>query len=280
MNLEELAGSVHVASRIQGEDEGTAHQKTPGAKPQARRETPSSAVAHEMRNVIHSTHGIVLPPIHSPRHPNVERRRPVDHAHSIGAELLEKMWQPMILIDHERRIGYRNRTATALLARRDAVFESDGMLACRERDSELALMLAVRELLLIRPEDPSLRARDRISLKLAGRDGSPLAAIVLALNGTPGAVASQRRPWAVFTVFEPRAEVEIDPFLLTTTFGLTPAEARLVVLMVNGSTPEDCARELNVKISTVRSQLVSIYGKTAVSGQADLVRLVMSAIAF
>ena len=47
-------------------------------------------------------------------------------------------------------------------------------------------------------------------------------------------------------------------------------------LVVNGRTPEECARDMHVKVSTVRSQLVAIYRKTGASGQADLVRLVLA----
>ena len=88
-----------------------------------------------------------------------------------------------------------------------------------------------------------------------------------------------RTPQALFTVFEPGAAIDIDPFLLSTTFDLTPAEARLAAKIVNGLTPDECALALGVKISTVRSQLIAVYGKTGATGQADLVRLVLSATA-
>jgi len=48
---------------------------------------------------------------------------------------------------------------------------------------------------------------------------------------------------------------------------------------VNGRTPDECATQLHVKISTVRSQLVSVYAKTGANGQTDLVRLILSATA-
>ena len=88
-----------------------------------------------------------------------------------------------------------------------------------------------------------------------------------------------RAPQALFTVFEPGVALDIDPFMLSVTFDLTPAEARLAAKIVNGETPEQCAQTLGVKISTVRSQLMAIYAKTGATGQADLVRLVLSATA-
>lgn len=49
---------------------------------------------------------------------------------------------------------------------------------------------------------------------------------------------------------------------------------------MNGCSPGKAASDLGLKLSTVRSQLISIYSKTGATGQADLVRLVLSATAF
>lgn len=197
----------------------------------------------------------------------------------VGAQLLEKLRQPMVLIDNQRRITYRNRNASALLARRDLVFDMDGVLACRDSDCDLALTLSIRALGLVPTSnhgDTDSR-RDRAVVRLVRRDGRPVAGTLIALRpestmGTFGGTAQ-----ALFTVFEPGATVDIDPYILSMTFDLTPAEARLAALVVNGKPPEQCAVSLGVKISTIRSQLMSIYGKTGASGQADLVRLVLSA---
>ncbi|GAB2458269.1 hypothetical protein GCM10027082_05900 [Comamonas humi] len=56
-------------------------------------------------------------------------------------------------------------------------------------------------------------------------------------------------------------------------FGLSPAEARLLPPLLRGSTPAEIAVEVGVKISTVRSQLSSIFAKTGAARQQDLIRL-------
>jgi DNA-binding CsgD family transcriptional regulator/PAS domain-containing protein len=199
--------------------------------------------------------------------------------HSVGAELLEKMRQPMILIDHQRRISYRNRNAADLLARRDVIYELDNTLACRDTESDHALTLALRELVLVplSTHGDASNPVDRKSFRLKARDGRSVAATLLALRPEQTMGSFGRTPQALFTLFEPGARVDVDPFVLSATFGLTPAEARLAAKIVNGGTPEECARDLHVKISTVRSQLVSIYSKTGATGQADLVRMILSA---
>jgi DNA-binding CsgD family transcriptional regulator/PAS domain-containing protein len=59
-------------------------------------------------------------------------------------------------------------------------------------------------------------------------------------------------------------------------FGLSPAEGRLLPPLLRGSAPTEIAAELGVKISTVRSQLSSIFAKTGATRQQDLIRLLGS----
>ncbi|CAH1083827.1 helix-turn-helix transcriptional regulator [Candidatus Nitrotoga sp. 1052] len=201
---------------------------------------------------------------------------------SVGAELLERMRQPMLLIDSQRRIGYRNQAGRDLLMRNDMVYDEGGLLVCRDSESDLNLTIAIRELALVpfTTHGADYVPADRQSIRLKRRDGRRVATTLLALRPEATMGSFGRTPQALFTVFEPGAAVDIDPFILSATFNLTPAEARLAAKTVNGLTPEQSAQTLGVKISTVRSQLVAIYGKTGATGQADLVRLVLSATTF
>jgi DNA-binding CsgD family transcriptional regulator len=199
--------------------------------------------------------------------------------HSVGAELLEKLRQPMLLIDNERRITYRNHSARALLGRRDLVFDSEGLLACRDADSDLDLTIAIRSLGLvpISTHGDQVDLQERRVVRLKRKDGGRVAGTLIALRPESTMGSFGPAPQALFTVFEPGAPVDIDPFILSTTFDLTPAEARVAAAIVAGGSPEQCARDLSVKVSTVRSHLVAIYRKTGATGQADLVRLILSA---
>lgn len=200
-------------------------------------------------------------------------------ARSVGAELLEKMRQPMILVDNQRRITYRNRNAAELLGKRDVVYESEGTLACRDSDSDLELTIALRQLGLvpISTHGDQNIVHERRVVRLRRRDGKSIAGTLLALRPDSTMGGFGQIPQALFTLFEPGSALDIDPFVLSMTFDLTPAEARLAALIVNGRSTEECAKDLEIKMSTLRSQLLSIYRKTGAAGQADLVRLVLSA---
>jgi DNA-binding CsgD family transcriptional regulator len=61
---------------------------------------------------------------------------------------------------------------------------------------------------------------------------------------------------------------------LQAKFGLTPAETRLVLLLVKGESLESCAIALNIKYETARSALKSIFQKTGTHRQTELVLMV------
>jgi DNA-binding CsgD family transcriptional regulator len=58
---------------------------------------------------------------------------------------------------------------------------------------------------------------------------------------------------------------------------LTPAETRVLQLLLAQLNPKEIAESQGVSIRTVRTQLSSIYGKTGARGQSDLVQRALKA---
>jgi DNA-binding CsgD family transcriptional regulator len=59
-------------------------------------------------------------------------------------------------------------------------------------------------------------------------------------------------------------------------FGLSVAETRVAERLMMGDSPEQAAAFLDIKMSTARWHLASLYRKTGTSRQAQLVRLLLS----
>ena len=66
---------------------------------------------------------------------------------------------------------------------------------------------------------------------------------------------------------------------LADLFELTPAEANLAILMAQGLILAEASEAQNISQHTARAQLKSIFAKTNVSRQAELVRLVITSVA-
>lgn len=69
---------------------------------------------------------------------------------------------------------------------------------------------------------------------------------------------------------------KVDAGMLTEIYGLTEAEARLARALSAGHSIESAAAGLGVRANTARSQLKSVFRKTGVNRQQDLVRLLAS----
>ena len=67
--------------------------------------------------------------------------------------------------------------------------------------------------------------------------------------------------------------------VLTDLFGLTLAESRLAECLIQGISPTQYAAQQTLSQNTVRNQLKSIFEKTGVRRQSDLVSLIWNVLA-
>ena len=88
----------------------------------------------------------------------------------------------------------------------------------------------------------------------------------------PLASAGQRAAAVVFISAQEYQTVPASS-VLQDLLNLTPAEARVTAALVSGKTIKQFAEETEVTLNTVRTHLKSVFSKTGVSRQSDLVRL-------
>jgi len=82
---------------------------------------------------------------------------------------------------------------------------------------------------------------------------------------------------AVLMLVDPPASSSETPARLKRLFGLTPAEARVLALLIEDRRPREIAEELRISITTVRSHLKVLFAKTGTRRQSELVALAWSA---
>jgi DNA-binding CsgD family transcriptional regulator len=82
---------------------------------------------------------------------------------------------------------------------------------------------------------------------------------------------------ALVVIARPRPDAERIARRVRRLYGLTEAEARVVAALTLGETVEQIAVAHGVRVSTVRAQVRSIFEKTGVHRQTDLVRLALTA---
>lgn len=83
-------------------------------------------------------------------------------------------------------------------------------------------------------------------------------------------------PLALVLIARPRPSAERIGRRVRRLYGLTEAEARVMAAITLGETVEQIAHAHGVHTSTVRAQVRSIFDKTGVHRQSDLVRLALT----
>jgi DNA-binding CsgD family transcriptional regulator len=77
-------------------------------------------------------------------------------------------------------------------------------------------------------------------------------------------------------ISDPDHGIGLNRERLQQIYGLTPAEARLATLLVEGKRLRTAAADLEISFETARTHLKRIFSKTNSESQADLVRLLLN----
>jgi DNA-binding CsgD family transcriptional regulator len=174
-------------------------------------------------------------------------------------------------------IVYANRSA-------ELMFQEGRHIRCRHGGVRAALPSASRELegILKAIGRNANRLRSAVRpIRLSEDHDIPIVAHVLPLaittlssmNTTPLDLHIHV-PMAVAAIFIRVQESPRDNArLISTTYELTQAEARVASCLLSGCSVPEAAMELQVAVSTVRTHLGVIFRKTGVSRQADLILL-------
>lgn len=187
----------------------------------------------------------------------------------LGMEVVQRLPQPVAIIDSARRIVGVNPAAQKFLAGSPLLRENAGSLGARNAADDARLLIALRSLRLSEPEAQST---ERVFIGL-GHAGSPsrigLCMQSLAPASTMGAFGSEALAMVLF--HDPDNRARPDAFTLAAMYDLTPAEARVATALCAGDTLADISERQNLSIHTVRSQIKAVFDKTGCRRQAELV---------
>ena len=80
---------------------------------------------------------------------------------------------------------------------------------------------------------------------------------------------------AILFIHDPERQARVPVDVLRRSYGLTAAEARLAMILVEGQSLKEAADRCGVTHNTVRSQLKNIFIKTGVKRQGELIRFLL-----
>ncbi len=161
-----------------------------------------------------------------------------------------------------------NRAGERILAQRRGL----GIVAGRFVGAAASVSKALDALILIAGSpDPTIRGGGSMAAPTTD-GGAPLSITVTPLNAETWPIVSSG-PSVLVCVTDLTSDVDVSEDRMRGLFALTAAEARVARLILRGAAPRQVAETCGVGVSTVRSQLGSIFSKTGAADQAELSRL-------
>ena len=183
------------------------------------------------------------------------------------ADMLDGLGAGVFLVDAQCRIVHANAAGQECSAKTTSFARSAD---CSLRATCRPIAVCAKSSPMAMPES----AANNAAFSLTAHDGARYVAHLLPLRSVVrnGAEAPSK---AVAAVFVRKAELDGQSYggLVARAFGLTPAELRVLLAIVEvGGVPET-SETLGIAETTVKTHLYRVFSKTGASRQADLVKL-------
>jgi DNA-binding CsgD family transcriptional regulator/PAS domain-containing protein len=184
------------------------------------------------------------------------------------AEALNALRCAVVLTDGRGAILHANRAAEEMLCDGGLIRGAGGALQATTPSAAAELRAAIK----LAAEDETEIGKTGLAIRLTGLDAPPVLAHVLPMTG--GDLRTRLQPATVAAVFIGGPPDEQDAATaIAATYGLTPAETRVLASLLAGRTLAETAAALGIAATTARSHLDHIFAKTGVFRQAELMRL-------
>ena len=195
----------------------------------------------------------------------------------IGYSLIDKLSQPIILINLDCKVVHLNTSAQQLIQKTKVVnICDDQLLLPQPFQQKLASNLQNIECLFRQKSDQLHDVIKDGCIKLDDGNGGKIYIFATLLISEHELKTFGIRPTVMLTIYHPKYSPTINSHLLHTAFNLTPAESRVAILLLEGFVAKEISIKNNVSIDTVRKQIKEILRKTDTNRQSDLVKLLLS----
>ena len=181
-----------------------------------------------------------------------------------------------IILDEQGRMLTTNAVGRALLDQGEGLSLRDGHLHIEGRNINKELQVALTSIIREQLHGETSVVRALRVPRPGGR--SDLGLVVRPVPASQWS-EGQVSPSAAVFISDPDLQESTSQPILGALFELTPAEANLATLLARGLNLAQVSVAQNVSQHTARAQLKSIFAKTGVSRQAELVRLVLKSVA-
>jgi DNA-binding CsgD family transcriptional regulator len=190
-------------------------------------------------------------------------------------EALHQLRVGVILTDRRGRPFFVNRAAEHMVATCSGVsIGREGLHLIRPDDAaQLNRLIADAARIL---DGEIAIAHDCLRVSALSGESLQIQVVPLLNEQTRWSASTPSGTLAIFLTKSGRKHLPV--LKLIQLFGLTRVEARLAARLANGQSVEEIANEFSVSLNTARTHLKSIFNKTGVRRQSELVALLLTSV--
>ncbi len=194
----------------------------------------------------------------------------------IYADAMDRLAVGGIVLDEGGKLVAMNSIAQSLLERRDGIVVMNGSIRAVSTQEDKALQKLIKFALETEPGNG-----DRLTqaLSISRPSGARDLGIVVNPIRLSARVGDRWGHGAAIFIRDAEIGVKTDPAVLRQLFGFTQAEASLAMQLAKGDSLEQAAAEQSIRYNTARAHLRSMFEKTGVTRQAELVRILVNGVA-
>jgi len=201
----------------------------------------------------------------------------LDFEKRMALETFDTMPLGLVLAASDGRVFFANRAAHEISANRDGFVIANDRFSVHAPDQTAKILGYIRQAVESARRGEILTAEGLPITRPSGE--RPYEAVIATVwgNHLRFGLGQLDDPVAVLFITDPDRPQEAPPEILQRLYGLTPAEAKVVELLVAGNSVAKASGILKLSEHTVREHLGVAFEKTGTKRQAELIKRILSA---
>jgi len=204
----------------------------------------------------------------------------LDRSESLGnlySQTISRMAVATIVLDESGSVVQLNSVAREILDSKDGLKVVGGRLeATYPSDNRELLRLVRNAFQRARQGGAGLQVAEATSISRPS--GKVSLGVVVELIPSQELVEGKGKPTVVVYVRDAVSKSLLSTVVTSQLYNLTPAETALALELANGLSLEEASETLNIRRNTARAHLRSIFSKTGVRRQTELVRIMLNSV--
>ena len=195
--------------------------------------------------------------------------------HTLYSQAIAHLMVGAIVLDEHAKVIECNPMAASIVKMADGLRIVGDEIEATYRTDNTRLQRLIRDAMVSAPGKASL-----VEAMSVTRPSGKVAWGVVVQPISPDAwTEGKHRPSVAVFLRDSEGKAEPPARLAQQLFQLTPAETALAIQLANGLSLEEAAEALNIRRNTARAHLRSIFSKTGVRRQTELVRIFLNSVA-